>query len=302
MNWGNEIMDFFDVDDFVKLFPDEKTTLQKLMMLRVLKETRKCDRCSNEMKLKERKSTLVFRCRRNACGRRDVSVRKGSVFENSKLGCREILKIARAFLQGEGRAAAARSSKVSERVVTMWFSAFRELLASSLREKHQKIGGDDIVVQIDETKLGRRKFHRGHRVEGVWVVCGVEMTDEGRAFCVPVETRDAETLQRIIGENVKENSTVWTDGWKGYNHIDSACNVRHEVVNHSLYFKDPVTGVCTNGVEGLNCGLKSSIIPQHRTEKFAVGSIAVYLWKRKNKNRLCSAFLEVLRESLIVPE
>jgi hypothetical protein len=33
-----------------------------------------------------------------------------------------------------------------------------------------KIGSPGIVVEVDETKLGKRKYHRGHRVEGVWVV------------------------------------------------------------------------------------------------------------------------------------
>jgi hypothetical protein len=41
------------------------------------------------------------------------------------------------------------------------------------------IGGDNIVVEIDGSKLGKRKYHRGHRVEGVWVVGGIERTHEG---------------------------------------------------------------------------------------------------------------------------
>jgi hypothetical protein len=33
--------------------------------------------------------------------------------------------------------------------------------------KLDKIGGNDIVVEIDETRIGRNKYHRGHYVEGV---------------------------------------------------------------------------------------------------------------------------------------
>jgi hypothetical protein len=57
-------------------------------------------------------------------------------------------------------------------------------------------------VQIDETKLGKRKYHRGHRVEGAWVVCGIEKTVDKRAFCVHVEKRDAPTLEKVILDNV----------------------------------------------------------------------------------------------------
>jgi len=132
------------------------------------------------------------------------------------------------------------------------------------------------------------------------VVCGIEMTPERRVFCVQVEARDAATLERIICENVVECSEVWTDGWKGYNGIREHCNVEHSVVNHSLYFKDPLTGVCTNGVEGLNCALKAAIRPQNRTEKFAARCLAEFIWKRENQNGLCDAFIELLRNSLIL--
>lgn len=31
-----------------------------------------------------------------------------------------------------------------------------------------------VVVEVDEYKFGKRKYHKGHQVEGVWVVGGVE--------------------------------------------------------------------------------------------------------------------------------
>jgi hypothetical protein len=31
---------------------------------------------------------------------------------------------------------------------------------------------------MNKTKLVKRKYHHGHRVEGVWVVAGVEKTAE----------------------------------------------------------------------------------------------------------------------------
>lgn len=36
------------------------------------------------------------------------------------------------------------------------------------------VGGFGQVVKIDESKFGRRKYHRGHRVEGQWVFGGVQ--------------------------------------------------------------------------------------------------------------------------------
>ena len=40
------------------------------------------------------------------------------------------------------------------------------------------IGGENIFVQIDEFKLGKLKYYRGHTVQGAWVLGGVEDTAE----------------------------------------------------------------------------------------------------------------------------
>ncbi|KAG1497181.1 hypothetical protein G6F52_012873 [Rhizopus delemar] len=58
-----------------------------------------------------------------------------------------------------------------------------QILQEDLQQNDCKIGGYDvdgnsIVVEIDESKCGKRKYHRGHRVEGVWMVGSVEKTPE----------------------------------------------------------------------------------------------------------------------------
>jgi len=60
------------------------------------------------------------------------------------------------------------------------------------------IGGEGIIVEIDESKLGKRKYNRGHRVKGIWVVGGVEITPERCMFAVIVQDRSADTLRAII--------------------------------------------------------------------------------------------------------
>ena len=51
-----------------------------------------------------------------------------------------------------------------------------------------KLSGPGVEVQIDEAKFGKRKFQRGHPVEGQWVFGGYEKPT-GRIFMVAVEDR-----------------------------------------------------------------------------------------------------------------
>ena len=48
-----------------------------------------------------------------------------------------------------------------------------------VQDEKQKIGGPGIIVEMDESKFGHRKYNRGHRVESPWVVGGVERTVTG---------------------------------------------------------------------------------------------------------------------------
>ena len=55
-----------------------------------------------------------------------------------------------------------------------WDSFCRETCEVTLLKQEDKIGGPGKQVQIDESKFGKRKYHRGHRVEGQWVFGRIE--------------------------------------------------------------------------------------------------------------------------------
>src|SRR4029077_13634517 len=86
-------------------------------------------------------------------------------------------------------------TNLSNPTVTSLTNYFRELAADSLDEVDFVIGGLNVVVEIDETKLGKRKYHKGHRVEGVWVLVGVERTPERKVFLRILPDRSANTLE-----------------------------------------------------------------------------------------------------------
>ena len=74
---------------------------------------------------------------------------------------------------------------------------FRELCEVALFDGREKIGGPGIFVQIDKSKIGKRKYHCGHVVEGQWVFGGIE-EDSRKCFIATVKDWKEETLLNLI--------------------------------------------------------------------------------------------------------
>jgi hypothetical protein len=74
------------------------------------------------------------------------------------------------------------TSGLSSATVVDWTSYTRQLLGDYVTMESVVIGWPGIVVEIDETKMGKRKYNSEHRVEGVWVIVGDERTPKEKYF------------------------------------------------------------------------------------------------------------------------
>ena len=63
-----------------------------------------------------------------------------------------------------------------------------EVCEVALFDGREKIGVPGKWVQIDESKIGKRKYYPGNVVEGQWVFSGIE-EDYRRCFIATVEDR-----------------------------------------------------------------------------------------------------------------
>ncbi len=175
-----------------------------------------------------------------------MSIRKDSWFEKSNLSLKEIVKLTYWWCRGLKQDEIRHEVNISKHTAVDWDSFCRETCEVTLLEKEEKIGGPGKTVQIDENKFGKRKYHRGHKVEGQWVFGGIE--EETRSFMVAVEKRDEKTLLPIIQQHIAEGTTIVSDCWKAYTNLDKH-GYLHKCVNHSKEFVN-ADGDHTNKIEG----------------------------------------------------
>ncbi|CAG8613353.1 13178_t:CDS:1 [Acaulospora morrowiae] len=165
---------------------------------------------------------------------------------------------------------------------------FHDLVIETLNNDDLMIGGDGIVVEIDESK-----FCKGKDTDGIWVVGGVERTEKRKCFFVVVDRRDAETIRSIVSKHIKPGSIVATDCWRGYQNLEDF-DIIHEKINRSISFVN-MNGTHTNTIEGTWQGLKIRIQPRHRGTESIEKYLLEFIWRRKHENDLWQGLLDALR-------
>ena len=222
--------------------------IEWLISSKIIWLIRKCPICNKDMLLNKNLKRYRHCC--NNSKKKEIAMFKNTFFSNVKIFPCELMTIIYFWLQGANFTFVKNVTGHSKQVITNIFKDLNDLAALNVNEEKLKIGGPNIIVEIDESKLAKRKYNRAHRVEGVWVVGGIEKTNEKNIFFVEVQNRNAATLQEIIENYVLSGSIICTDCWAGYNFLDNNLNYIYEKVNYSLGFKDPITNVHTNTIEG----------------------------------------------------
>eukprot|EP00116_Pleurobrachia_bachei_P008235 sb/3468497/ len=200
---------------------------------------------------------LVWNC--SPC-RRSVTIREGSVLKNKKISCIDLISLLFWFsTKGISGSTVSEFTQLGEDAVSRWRRIITDEITYWFIQNCTPIGGVGKTVEIDEAKFRRMKHHRGRARAEEWVLAGVER-ETNRCFIVPCPggKRSTAVLLPIIQKWVLPGTTIYTDGWKAYLAL-SANGFAHSSVNHTLYFKDPVTGVHTNRCEGLWKHIRESV-------------------------------------------
>jgi transposase-like protein len=259
-----------------------------------------CPECGGNISTYNEAKPYMFRCtRKRNCGRA-FSILKNTFFGSTRLSVDKILLLSYLWLCRTPTTGIIQQLKLSPNTVCNWCNHLRQLVALDIQQEGDKIGGEGIIVEIDESKFGKRKFNQGHRVEGVWVVGGVERTAEKKMFAVSVANRSAETLRAIIEDHVHPGSIIYTDCWAAYRDDDlQAMGMGHDTVNHTTHFVDPNTGVHINTIEGSWNGIKLNCSKRHYTRAFVDGNLMTFIWRRKYRADLWNRLLHHAMSTIV---
>ena len=254
-----------------------------------------CDKCcSGYFHLVKDKSypsdQVVYRCTNRKCNCKK-SIRTNSWFAGSHLTLKQIVKLTYYWVYKLPQSFVEEELRIGSCTTLVdWYSFAREVCLQIAISDNEQIGGDGVVVEIDESKFGKSKYNRGRRVDGCWVFGGIERVAK-KCFFQIVDDRSAETLIPIIRKFIKKGSIIHSDCWKSYSCLEAE-GYSHFTVNHSKEFADSETGAHTQTIESTWHALKSSLPKSGTQKQLYDGYFWEYVIRKKYLNSASDKFLE----------
>ena len=265
-------------------FNDCEGLLKLLVRHGLLPEKKLCQNCGKECRLDLRRK--AFRCDKTYTvhkkGRKKCnfvqSLYKGTWLEKSHVDFHTNMRFVNLFVQDYFSYKVARDELgLKDRTICDWASFAREVLVAWSIRQEGKIGGPGNIVEIDESKFGKRKYNVGRVIEGQWVF-GAICRNTRSCFVVPVQNRNRDTLLSIIKDRILPGTTIISDCWKAYSALESE-GFKHLTINHSYNFVDPDTGAHTNIIERQWRELKRKVPLFGRRKRYFVGYLATAMFK-----------------------
>lgn len=232
------------------------------------KYSTRCSKCNEHVSLYSETDKKVY-CRNKVCplkGKK-ISMWKNTIFHKSKLSPIIVLRLVEKWINMLRSKHIAWELSISRVSVWKTLKRLTDILVPLYYSSQEPDGCDGEIWEIDESKFGKRKYNRGHPVDGVWVLGMAQRGGEKKVRLIQVERRDKITLTTEVISNLNRGVTIYSDRWKGY--VDLQANgYVHETVNHSEGFVNPETGVHTNLIEGTWSGIKQNVPFKARSSKY----------------------------------
>lgn len=282
--------------ELLKLLNNDNKFINFLKENKLIKPNRFCTKCNSIMELKYIKKTLDnyhWICGSKKC-RNTISIKTDSIFYQFKYPIKKVLEIIMEFSNNAPIQKVCSDFDICQPTVSKIYIFCQDLIDSYFTKTPiEKIGGNLIWVEIDETCLFKRKYNQGRIKNQIWLFGGVERDTKGeKCFIKYVMDRTKETLEREIIENIYPQSVILSDCWKSYNNIENI-GYFHLKVNHSKNFVDPIfPDIHTQSIESLWGKLKKFFKKKNITRRERMEEhIQEFIFRQRKKN----IFIELLK-------
>ncbi|XP_048246146.1 uncharacterized protein LOC125377279 [Haliotis rufescens] len=254
----------------------------------LIASTMNCDKCNMSMSWQKDKKNKsdghVWRCTK--C-RKCKSVRFGSFWEGQKASLGTLLMILYLFCNDVPGHITVKMLSVCENTVYSWYNLYRDLMSRSLLDDPVVLGGVGHVVEMDESKWGRkRKYNMGSSqgIRNFWIF-GLIDRQSKKVLLFNVHDRTTDTLLPIIIAHVEVGTQIITDEFKSYICLQKA-GYAHDTVKHKDGYVNPKTGAHTNSIEGFWGNAKAKFKSMHgvpREQLAAHLDEIMFRWNNKNE-------------------
>jgi len=237
--------------------------------------------CNSPMKLIFKPKMLdicYWRC--DSC-KNEKSIRSGSILE--KHNKTRIMILTRAIFLDFAKGSNAIDTYIDlkqiyqqfslcQTTVTLLFQDIRNAIWENMKLswEAEKFGGNDEILEADETILSHEE-NEGSESKSAILGIGIVERSTGNARVFIEKKRDAETINRLILNNVYAGSIIYSDSWSGYCQLNSL-GYQHIKINKSK--KDSDEFGQTSRIEGVWADIKrlanyySKAIPPESAQQF----------------------------------
>ena len=233
-----------------KHFYNEKAAFKYVEGI-IWKEGKKCPHCGNVRKIYELKGEST-RIGLNKCGecRKQFTVRIGTIFEDSKIPLHKWLQAFYLICSSKKGCSSHQIHRALEITYkSAWFLTHRIRECAKSSGVEIVLGGEDKIVEADETYIGNVGRHR-HGARGFAHKEKVFSLIErgGKVRSQHVQFVNTKTLVPILKNAVTQETTIMTDDAGQYRFLSKDFK-EHNVIAHSR--KEYVKGkIHTNTIEG----------------------------------------------------
>jgi transposase-like protein len=290
--------------EFSERFPTKEKVLEYFISVRY-PDGISCNHCGSKKVYPRQESIKIFHC--NECSN-SFSLLKGSIFEKSSTDLRKWVYAIHLFLNGKkGISGLQLQREIGVTYKTAWrmLNKIREAMGNKDMED-----SFNAIVEIDETYVGGKprkenntdndspgttavKYNKKGRGTNKTPVIGVKDRSSKNVFAkVALPNKKGQKLTgkqllNILDAVCKEDTTVMTDDFKGYNILNKTTskNYFRLFVNHSARQFSTGNGIHTNGIESFWAILKRGIygIYHHVSVKYLQNYVNEFCFRQNNR-------------------